>query len=288
MRYMTNKLIIETLTDSKKADVFNNVKQYVDLHGNKNIFFIITSQVSEKLSDYSDNEKDEFATKLDKYFKEEYAISPSTIKLSKYQLKIVETIIFSQISEEANEIILEPLDDWLGIQKELFDLELAVYVGRLWAFDSVPLLPLNVCLPFPTQILEENTFLIKVPLFTTINKQASYLSKLVSKSIRFGLTRPIEDNDKKVYACTVYDGIVNTSDLIVSSVDEVLEKHYSEVNVSLKLNDNKIMEEYKQAKIEKYFRFLKSQCLEMADVQPFADSDFDRYQHACLKQFTKA
>lgn len=284
---MTNKLIIETLTDSKKAIVFNNVKQYVELHGNKNLVFIITEQINENLRDRTDSELDEFATKLDKYFKEEYASSPSTIKLSKHQLKIVETIIFSQIAEEANEIILEPLDDWLGIQKELFDLRLAVYVGKLWAFDTAPLLHLNQCLPFPTQILEENSFLIKAPLFTTINKQASYLSKLVSKSIRFGLTRPIEDNDKKVYACTVYDGIVNTSNIIVGSVCELLEKHYGKID-DLGFVTANVMEEYKLMKIEKYFRFLKSQCLEMADVQPFADSDFDRYHQTCLKKFTKA
>lgn len=282
-----NQLIIETLVDSKKVIVFNNVKQYVDLHGNKNIFFIITSQINENLNDHTDSELDDFAKKLDTYFKEEYAITVTTNKLSKHQLKIVETIIFSQIAEEANEIILEPLDDCLGIQKELFDLQLAVYVGKLWAFNNIPLLHLNACIPLPTQILNENSFLIKTPLLTTINKQASYLTKLISKSIRFGLTRPIESNNKTIYAATVYDGIVNTSDIIVDSVEELLEKHYSDKD-KLSFITVKIMKEYKQAKIEKYFRFLKSQCLEMANVKSLDKNDFDYYQQACLKYFTKA
>ncbi len=282
-----NQLIIETLADSKKAIVFNNVKQYVDLHGNKNIFFIITSQINENLNDRTDSELDDFAKKLDTYFKEEYAITVTTNKLSKHQLKIVETIIFSQIAEEANEIILEPLDDCLGIQKELFDLQLAVYVGKLWAFNNIPLLHLNSWIPLPTQILNENSFLIKTPLLTTINKQASYLTKLISKSIRFGLTRPIECNNKTTYAATVYDGIVNTSDIIVDSVEELLEKHYSDKD-KLSFITVKIMKEYKQAKIEKYFRFLKSQCLEMANVKSLDKNDFDYYQQACLKYFTKA
>lgn len=76
-------------------------------------------------------------------------------------------------------------------------------------------------------------------------------------------------------------------EVFVDSVEELLEKHYSDKD-KLSFITVKIMKEYKQAKIEKYFRFLKSQCLEMANVKSLDKNDFDYYQQACLKYFTKA